>query len=88
MILYDYECLTCGEVFEELVKNRDQEVPCIACGSKTRRKFPLPALRTLNTKEKVHDALKKRSLEDSKRRKDEYMHNAKKQIEKATGIKK
>ena len=82
MILYDYECVSCGSIEEHLVRSREEKVISTCCNSDTRRKFPLPALRTLNTTDKVKDALKKRSMEDSKKRREEYLYNAEKQLNK------
>lgn len=35
MPLFEYECRDCGKRFEQLVRKRDVEVVCRACGSST-----------------------------------------------------
>lgn len=44
MPLYDFECKTCGHVFEELIFEEDEKVPCQACqGNDTARKVAAPS---------------------------------------------
>ncbi len=44
MPLYDFECHTCGEVFEELIFDDDEQVPCQSCGgNETSRKVAAPS---------------------------------------------
>jgi len=85
-MMYDYECKQCGFFKEELVKTPDSVVPCDGCDNPSmQRKFPAPALGRLNTSKDVSNALRSRSLQDSKKRSEEYANNAKKQINKALG---
>tara|TARA_R100000008_G_C3524561_1_gene135855 strand:- start:53 stop:304 length:252 start_codon:yes stop_codon:yes gene_type:complete len=76
MILYDYVCESCDIKKEELVKNRDVEVPCPECGVTMRRLFPCPSISTLNSPEKVSNALKRRSEAHSKKTREESIYNA------------
>jgi len=40
MPIYEYRCERCGNLFEELVVgDRDQRVPCPACGARETRKL-------------------------------------------------
>ena len=40
MRLHDYECKSCGHVFEELVSSEDEAVECPKCGSsQTKRRL-------------------------------------------------
>jgi putative FmdB family regulatory protein len=41
LIVSDYECMTCGEVFEKFAK-RDADVQCISCGGKTKKCVTAP----------------------------------------------
>ena len=34
---YDYECSACGKVFEEMVANEEEELPCTSCTGKAKR---------------------------------------------------
>ncbi len=44
MPLYDFECNTCGQVFEELIFDDDEQVPCQSCGGmETFRKVAAPS---------------------------------------------
>ncbi|HEY2717707.1 MAG TPA: zinc ribbon domain-containing protein [Solirubrobacterales bacterium] len=39
MPIYEYECESCGERFEELVAAGSEAVPCAACGSERTRRL-------------------------------------------------
>ncbi len=37
MPIFSYRCPACGEMFEELVRSHEEEVPCPKCGKKAER---------------------------------------------------
>ena len=39
MKLFEYKCRTCGKVFEEMVKNYDDEVKCPVCGNVAEKNY-------------------------------------------------
>lgn len=41
-IIYDFECTSCGHVFEDMVKRDIKEVPCKKCGEKATRNISTP----------------------------------------------
>lgn len=61
MPLSDFECLTCGHVFETLFK-LDDAVLCERCGEVTRRIYAA-TITKLNSQESVQNELKRRSKE-------------------------
>ena len=72
MILNDFRCDACGVVNEHRYKYADKNsLVCSECGSGELTMFlSAPALRTLNTREKVEDALKKRTVKDHNKNKE------------------
>tara|TARA_Y100000310_G_C20684349_1_gene818018 strand:+ start:1162 stop:1425 length:264 start_codon:yes stop_codon:yes gene_type:complete len=87
-MIYDYRCPDCKFEMEELVKKFDDPVCCKECGHPSMtRKFPAPAIKSLNSKEKISESLRKRSLADAKRRSEEYGENARRQVNTALGRK-
>ena len=72
MILNDFSCDACEVVTEHLYKYTDKNsLVCPECGSgELTMLLSAPALRTLNTREKVEDALKKRTVQDHNKNKE------------------
>ena len=79
MILNDFECLSCGIVKEYHYKYAEKDkLRCDECGSDGMRKLlSAPALRTLNTREKLEDALKKRTVKDHHKNKEKRLERQK-----------
>ncbi len=79
MILNDFRCNSCGAVREHRYKyvNKDSLV-CPECGSEDLTMLlSAPALRTLNSREKVEDALKKRTVQDHNKHKEKRLERQK-----------
>jgi len=38
-VMYDFECLACGKIFEEVVNSSKESVSCPYCGSDTTQKI-------------------------------------------------
>ena len=72
MILNDFRCDACGALIEYRYKYADKNrLVCAECGSgEMVMLLSAPALRTLNTREKVEDALKKRTVQDHNKNKE------------------
>ncbi len=48
MLVFDYECWACGDIFEEFVKTPEDNVACENCGSGPAIRMPVaPTLRYL-----------------------------------------
>tara|TARA_B100000029_G_C17300847_1_gene860601 strand:+ start:577 stop:837 length:261 start_codon:yes stop_codon:yes gene_type:complete len=81
MPIFDYKCPECETLMEsKLVRRWDEEVPCESCGHITNKLPCAPSLQGLNTPEKIDAALKKRSLNHSRKNKDEALQNYAKQM--------
>lgn len=81
MPIFDYECPLCGQRTEDvLVRRSDEEVMCSTCNVRTQKLPSMPAIKSLDTSEKISASLKKRSLRHSRKNKDEAVHNYRKQI--------
>lgn len=66
MILYDFLCSSCGNVFEALVLSHFQDSEtCSKCGGKASRLMPAPKVGTMHDPLVKAEALKKRSFEHS-----------------------
>jgi putative FmdB family regulatory protein len=84
MPIFDYLCPSCGERMEEvLVQRWDDDVECSDCGTVTKKLPAAPTIKSLDTPEKVSAALKKRSLNHSRKNKDEAIHHYNTQVNKA-----
>ena len=87
MPIFDYLCPECGaRLYEVLVRRWDDEVRCSDCDIVAKKLPSAPALKSLDTPEKVDAALRKRSLAHSRKNKDEAISNYQKQIRKAKKI--
>jgi putative FmdB family regulatory protein len=42
MPIYEYECRSCGNIFERVMKTREAEPSCPACGMQETRKLVAP----------------------------------------------
>jgi len=83
--IFDYLCPQCElKLIDVLVSRYDKEVLCSECGTVTSKLPAMLAIKNLNTQEKVSAALKKRSLDHSRKNKEQALHQYKKQIVKAT----
>jgi len=72
MILNDFKCDNCDEVREYRYRYQDKNsLTCVECGcGELTMLLSAPALRTLNTRAKVEDALKKRTVQDHNKNKE------------------
>ena len=72
MILNDFKCIECDVVKEHRYKYANKNsLVCPECGSgELVMLLSAPALRTLNTRGKVEDALKKRTVQDHNKHKE------------------
>ena len=79
MILNDFECKACGDVSEYSYKYEDKEsLVCVACASASlKMRLSAPAIATLNTRGRVEDALKRRTVKDAEKYKDRRLERAK-----------
>lgn len=67
---YDYVCQDCGTEFEELVKDINETVECLSCGSNNSdRQFATPHLATMNLlpKKEYEAKMRKRSSDHTAR---------------------
>ena len=71
MILNDFRCQNCDVVLEYRYKYADKNrLTCLECGcGELIMLLSAPALRILNTRAKVEDALKKRTVKDHNKNK-------------------
>ena len=77
MVLNNFLCDECGETKEYKYRNAEiDDLRCSACGSE-KLKLRISAAFTLNTKERLNSALKKRSLNDHKKNFDDRLDAAK-----------
>tara|TARA_R100000664_G_scaffold17273_1_gene26197 strand:- start:7 stop:267 length:261 start_codon:yes stop_codon:yes gene_type:complete len=79
MILNDFQCKDCDSINEHRYKyeNRDKLI-CPECGSENLQLLlSAPALRTLDSREKISHALKKRTVEDHNKNKADRLERAK-----------
>ena len=79
MILNDFRCEDCGTVNEHRYKYENKSnLLCPDCGSgELNVLLSAPAVRTLNTREKVSHALKKRTVQDHNKNKGDRLERAK-----------
>jgi hypothetical protein len=84
MIINDFLCKDCGITDEHRYWNRDiGGLQCPDCGSKNLLvQLSAPAVFTLNTKERINSALKKRSLNDHKKNFDDRRDAAREKYDK------
>lgn len=79
MILNDFECKACGDISEYRYKYKDKdELVCVACGSDDLSLLlSAPKIASLNTRGKVEDALKRRTVKDAEKYKERRLERAK-----------
>ena len=79
MVLNHFLCGECGTRKEYNYRNDEiEDLRCKVCGSeKLEIQLSAPAIATLNTKEKINTALKKRSVDDHKKKFDDRLEAAK-----------
>jgi putative FmdB family regulatory protein len=71
MILNDFKCTACEVVSEHRYNYKDQDIlVCPECGDNDLKLLlSTPVISKLNTKQRVEDALKKRTVQDHKKHK-------------------
>lgn len=67
MIMLDFLCEPCNEIFEDLVDRETRLSPCPLCGQAAERILSPIQLGQMNDPEKRIEALKKRSVAHTKR---------------------
>ncbi len=84
MVLNNFLCKECGTKREYDYRNSEIEnLRCKECGSdQIKLQLSAPAIATLNTKERMNSALKKRSVNDHKKNFDDRLEAAKEKYDK------
>ena len=79
MVLNRFLCGECGAKKEYSYRNAEiDDLRCKVCGSdKLTIQLSAPAVASLNTKERINAALKKRSMDDHKKKFDDRLEAAK-----------
>ena len=84
MVLNNFLCAECGLKKEYNYRNDEiDDLRCANCGSdKIELQISAPSIATLNTKERINSALKKRSQNDHKKKFDDRLEAAKEKYDK------
>ena len=84
MVLNHFLCGNCGAKKEYSYRNENiDDLRCKECGSaELKIQLSAPSIATLNTKERINTALKKRSMDDHKKKFDDRLEAAKEKYDK------
>ena len=79
MIKNDFKCLGCGEVNEHTYSYEDKaSLVCPVCDADDLQVLlGAPSIKSLNNKDRIQNAVKKRSTDDHKKYKDDRLAKAK-----------
>jgi putative FmdB family regulatory protein len=66
---YDFACSACGYVFEEMVRDEPEEIPCASCNEPAVRQMSAPLYGQMNDPVKKKESLMKRATSHTAREK-------------------